>query len=81
MSGHGISNLFLQGSQDNATYVELCFPPPASFNMNGSQPCLNSLNSLQPLNKVRPLILARISQNKGYPGLQGYYFEMQAKLT
>ena len=35
----------VQGSAEQATYVELCFPPPASFTMNGSQPCLNSLGS------------------------------------
>ena len=35
----------VQGSAEQATYVELCFPPPASFTMNGSQPCLNTLGS------------------------------------
>ena len=45
----------VQGSAEQATYVELCFPPPASFTMNGSQPCLNSLGSQAaslPSNKV-----------------------------
>ena len=45
----------MQGSAEQATYVELCFPPPASFTMNGSQPCLNTIASQAaalPSNKV-----------------------------